>query len=124
LDVRAHVSGRDEIAQLGESLNRLAAETQARETRLRKSEARLRTIITAEPECVKVVDARGGLLEMNPAGLAMLEAGSLAEVQARPLIEWIAPEHRAAFVGVHRGVFAGENRQLEFEIIGAHGTRR
>src|SRR5690349_4684483 len=44
------------------------------EDALRESEARLRTIIESEPECVKLVDREGRLLEMNPAGLAMIEA--------------------------------------------------
>ncbi len=50
---------------------------------LRESERRLRTIIETEPECVKVVDRDGRILEMNAAGLAMLEAESLAEVLPR-----------------------------------------
>ena len=41
---------------------------------LRDSEARLSAIVQSEPECVKVVAPDGELLEMNPAGLAMLEA--------------------------------------------------
>src|SRR5882672_8485310 len=44
---------------------------------LRKSEARLRAIVEAEPECVKLLDAEGRLIEMNPAGLRMIEAESL-----------------------------------------------
>jgi PAS domain S-box-containing protein len=42
------------------------------EERLRASESRLRAIVGAEPECVKLLDAEGTLLEMNPAGLAMI----------------------------------------------------
>src|SRR5689334_17158010 len=38
---------------------------------LRRSEARLRAIVEAEPECVKLLDADATLIEMNPAGLRM-----------------------------------------------------
>lgn len=94
------------------------------EEALRSSEARFRTIFTSEPECVKVVKSDGILLEMNDAGLAMLEVDSLAEAKNRPLIEWIAPEHRRAFGQLHHEVMQGKAGVLEFELIGAKGTRR
>ena len=44
-------------------------------------EAHLRAIIENEPECVKLLAADGSLLEMNPAGLRMLEADTLKQVE-------------------------------------------
>jgi diguanylate cyclase (GGDEF)-like protein/PAS domain S-box-containing protein len=85
---------------------------------------RLRMIIETEPECVKVLDAKGAALEMNAAGLAMLEAASLAEVQSRPLVDFIVPGNRPAFIALHERVLKGETGILEFEIIGMHGGRR
>ena len=93
------------------------------EDALRESEARLRTIIESEPECVKLLDAQGRLLDMNPAGLAMVEADSLDVVRGRSIVEIVTPEHRAAFTELHRRVFAGESGTLEFEIIGLKGKR-
>jgi PAS domain S-box-containing protein len=93
------------------------------ESALRESEARLRTIIESEPECVKLLDAQGRLLDMNPAGLAMVEADSIEAVRGRPIVDVIAPEHRAAFTDLHQRVFAGESGTLEFEIIGLKGKR-
>jgi len=94
------------------------------ENALRESEARLRTIIETEPECVKLVDERGRLLEMNPAGLAMIEADSIDQVRGQSIAQVVAPEHRAAFLDLHRRVFAGEAGTLEFEVIGLKGGRR
>lgn len=94
------------------------------EEALRTSEVRFRAIVTAEPECVKVITPKGEVTEMNAAGLAMLEVATLAEVQTRPLIEWIAPADRPAFRRLHRRVMAGESDRLEFEVDGARGTRR
>ena len=93
------------------------------EDALRESEARLRTIIESEPECVKLVDDQGRLLDMNPAGLAMIEADSIDTVRGLPIVDIVAPEHRAAFTELHRRVFAGEAGTLEFEVIGLKGKR-
>src|SRR6266550_2616042 len=93
------------------------------EDALRESETRFRTIIESEPECVKLLDAEGRLLDMNPAGLAMVQADNIEAVRGRPIVEVIAPEHRAAFTELHRRVFAGESGTLEFEIIGFKGKR-
>src|SRR5436190_1754558 len=62
-------------------------------------------------------------MEMNPAGLAMVEADSIDGLRRRPVVDVVAPEHRAAFSQLHRRVFAGEPATLEFEIIGLRGKR-
>jgi PAS domain S-box-containing protein len=90
----------------------------------REGEGRLRAIIKTQPECMKVVSSQGRLLEMNPAGLEMLQAGSLEEAQRKLLAEYIAPEYRDAFLDLHRRVLAGESGVLEFEAIGLKGCRR
>ena len=94
------------------------------EARLRESEQRLRTVFESEPECVKVLGPGGELLEMNPAGLAMLEADSVAEVVAHGVLNFVVPEHRAAFAALHQRVMAGARELLEFEVVGRRGTRR
>ena len=53
--------------------------THQAEERLRERAAQLQLMIENEPDCVKLIDGEGRLLEMNPAGLAMLEADSLGE---------------------------------------------
>lgn len=98
--------------------------TRAANTLLRESEQRLRTIIETEPECVKVVSPQGRLLEMNAAGLAMLEADSLGEAQNGLLMDFILPEYHDAFRALHSRVMRGERETLEFEVRGLRGTRR
>lgn len=58
------------------------------EAALRQSENRLRTMIDAEPECVKLVAADGTLLEMNAAGLAMIEVESASEAIGQSVYSW------------------------------------
>ena len=94
------------------------------ERALRRSERWLRAIIDNEPECVKVLASDGRLLEMNASGLAMIEAGSVEEVNARGLLSFVLPEYRAAFVALHRRVMSGESGLLEFEVVGLRGTHR
>lgn len=96
----------------------------ASEADLAASRQRLAAIIAAEPECVKLVAADGKLLEMNPAGLKMIEADDAHQVTGQSVITLIAPESRAAFTRLNERVFRGETAILEFEIIGLKGTRR
>ena len=112
--------GDSETRQLQQRNAELAAELE----RLRASVERWRTIVSSDPECVKTVSPDGVLIEMNPAGIAMLAATTLAEVKSRPLVDWIAPEYRERFSALHHRVMRGESGDLEFEMIGLTGVRR
>lgn len=92
------------------------------EAALQESEKRWRFIVESEPECVKVVDREGRLLEMNPAGLAMIQAES-SEVIGKKTVGLVAEEDRAAFNEMIEGVFRGETRHLIFDMIGLKGRR-
>ena len=94
------------------------------EEALRQNESHLRAIVETEPECVVKVACNGDLLQMNPAGLAMIEAESFAEVNGKSVLPLIVPEHRAAFKALLQGVCSGNRANLEFEIVGLKGTRR
>lgn len=94
------------------------------ELALRESETRLRTIIESEPECVKLVDQDGKLLDMNPAGLIMVEADCIEQLRGQSVDQLVAPEHLHAHQQLRRRVFEGSSGTLEFEIIGLRGTRR
>ena len=99
-------------------------ELEAANRALAEREARLRAVFDAEPECVKLLAADGSLLDMNPAGLRMIEAGSLAQVQNHDIGPLVAEEHRAAFRALTERVMGGEPGRLEFQIITLKGTRR
>ena len=91
---------------------------------LRANEERLRAIIEAEPECVQVVSPDGLLLEMNRAGLTMLEAESFEQLRGRSMLELVAQEHHGAYTQFHQRVMQGENARLEYEVVGCRGGRR
>lgn len=94
------------------------------ELALASSEIRMRSIIDNEPECVKLLAEDGSLLEMNPAGLRMIEAESLEEVKNHILYPLVVQEYRHAFRELNQRVFAGGSGKLEFEIVGLKGGRR
>ncbi|WP_293762618.1 EAL domain-containing protein [uncultured Aquitalea sp.] len=99
-------------------------EAQGAALALQRSEQRLRTIIETEPECIKVVSAEGALLEMNAAGMAMLEADSLEQIQTRGLLAFIDPAYHQAFIDLNQQVMTGKSGTLEFEVTGLRGSRR
>ena len=94
------------------------------EVALRHSENQLRAIIDAEPECVKVISSDGALLQMNAAGLAMIEASHIDQVKGKPVWQLVPPEHRESFRQFCETIFNGNKGKLEYEIIGLKGSHR
>jgi two-component system cell cycle sensor histidine kinase/response regulator CckA len=87
-------------------------------------EARLRAIVEMEPECVKVISPEGTILEMNAAGLRMLEAETLDEVADGSALRFVADPDKEAFSQLIRRALAGEVGVLEFRAVGLRGGRR
>lgn len=83
----------------------------------------LSAIIEAQPECVRVVDSEGRLVHMNPAGLRMISASSMAKVRGAEIINLIVEEHREAYLEMHADVLQGNHRTMTFEAIGLNGDR-
>ena len=81
----------------------------------------LSAIIEAQPECVKVVDADGRLVEMNPTGLRMIAASSMSEVRGAPIESLIVEEHRERFRALHDQVLGGVPGSLTFEMVALDG---
>ncbi len=113
--------------ETGRMLGALAMVTDLTERRraeetLRASEARYRAIVESEPECITVLDRDGRLIDINPAGLALLEIASVEE--AGDLSRFVADEDRAAFVALFRTVMEGGVADLEFRMVGARGAPR
>ncbi|MFH7026073.1 MAG: PAS domain S-box protein [Heteroscytonema crispum UTEX LB 1556] len=112
------------VALLYYLLGRYITRLKQTEQRLLQSENRLRAIIDAEPECIKLIAKDCTLLEINASGLAMMEVESADRVINMPLISEIVPEYREAFMAMHESVCQGNKGTLEFEVISFKGTRR
>ncbi|MEE2640338.1 MAG: PAS domain-containing protein [Planctomycetota bacterium] len=94
------------------------------EKRKMESEDRFRKIFENEPQCIKLFGPEGNLLDMNPAGLAMIEADSLESVLGACVYDLVDPRHRDDYCNATARAFQGECQSFEFEIIGLKGTRR
>ncbi|MGZ5000428.1 MAG: diguanylate cyclase domain-containing protein, partial [Methylomonas sp.] len=106
------------------ALAKANAELGASESAARKSELMLRTLVDTQPECVKLLARDGSLLQMNRAGLQMIEADSFEQVAGWGVDELVLPRYRQAFNNLTQRVFAGESGQLEFELQGLKGGHR
>ena len=94
------------------------------EQALIESENRLRSIFEAEPECVKLIGEGGKLLDINPAGIAMLEADSVEQLRGRTLGPLISEGHFPAYQEMLAAVFEGHAKVAEFEIVSLKGNKR
>lgn len=87
------------------------------EEQLRQNKARLKTILENEPECVKTVSLDGKLIEMNPAGLQMLEAVSLDAIRGKDLIPIIHPDDVDKYETLHLKACNGEASSARFRVV-------
>ena len=94
------------------------------ESKLVENENYLRTILDSEPECVKVLNRKGELQSMNPAGLAMIQADDEQQVLGRRMIELIDEKYRADFTRLSKEVFNGNSGTFEYEVTGLKGGHR
>ena len=94
------------------------------EATIGERETLLRTIIEASPECVKLLSPDGVLLQMNQAGLTMLDADRAEHVVGQAAVDLVVPEHKAAFRALLARVAGGVAGRLEFEVTTLKGARR
>ena len=94
------------------------------EAALRQREQYLRAVIDTTPDCVKVVAPDGTVVEMNSAGLAILEADEPEAVIGKSVYPLLAPEHRDAYRAFHESVCQGRRGTMTYDFLGLKGRRR
>lgn len=105
---------------LTKQLSKISTQTQ----QLNAQKALIKNIIDSEPECVKTVAKDGTLLDMNPAGLNIVEASAIEQVQFESVYDLIAPEDREAYIEFNQRIFSGEKLTMQYDIIGLEGSRK
>jgi PAS domain S-box-containing protein len=111
----------DEACILGTGID--ISELKKAQYAIAESERTLRTIINSNPQCIKLLDRNGLLLEMNPAGLAMIEADDIAQVRGHSVLGIIDEEYRKDFMGLINDVFHDRDGKLSFSITGLKGKK-
>lgn len=94
------------------------------EALIKERESRLRSIIETEPNCIKVLDQKGRLLEMNSAGLKMIEANSFEEISNVEVLNLVDNPFKPAFAELTKNAVNGSSGKLEFSITGLKGSKR
>ncbi|MEZ5756682.1 MAG: ATP-binding protein [Emcibacteraceae bacterium] len=93
-------------------------------TRIRKQAARLEAIVHSQPDCVKIVSSDYKLIDMNEAGLEMVDAGSLEDVKGACLLDLVDPEFHELFKESVDLAYRGKPSEIEFNITGLNGSKR
>jgi len=94
------------------------------EETLKEKERYLRAIILSEPECVKLHKADGTVLDINPAGAALIDAATEKELIGTCIFNYIDPEDLDSYKRLTEHVFDGSSETLEFKILSLKGTTR
>jgi PAS domain S-box-containing protein len=114
LEVEANLKKVTETTILG--IVRDITESVRVQSELSESENRLRTIFETEPECIKLLDSNCKVLDMNPAGLAILEAENRSQVIGQNALDLVDEDFRENFINLNKNVFHGKSGTLEFTI--------
>jgi PAS domain S-box-containing protein len=86
-------------------------------------ERRFYAVFEASPDCVKLVNAEGRLIDINAAGLRMIEADCADELRGKSLFDLIDPAYHQSFRDGVAAVFAGKTIQIQFEVVSLRGRR-
>lgn len=112
-----------EIRRMSGSCQDITERKRVEEER-QKQEILISLMFNTGPACITLGAADGTLLHMNPTGLNMVEACGESDVVGGSVFSLVTPEHRDAFISMHRSVIEGHAHTLQFEIQGLKGTRR
>ncbi|WP_299880463.1 PAS domain-containing sensor histidine kinase [uncultured Cocleimonas sp.] len=115
-------ANQDIISQL--SVTQDITEHKSISQQLESQNNKLQTIIESEPECVKLQDAHGKIIEMNPAGLSLLKADNLKDVIGKSIYAFMAPEYKVSYQALTKDVFNGRCGDMEFEVFCLNGSKR
>jgi two-component system, LuxR family, sensor kinase FixL len=89
--------------------------------------AYLNAILETLPEAVAVIDLDHRLVDLNPAGLAMVGVTAIEDVPGQSPLSIIAPESISNFHRLYQATVAGEgikSAPVRIEVNGLHGIRR
>lgn len=90
----------------------------------RDMSVRLEAILDSQPDCVKIVSKDYIITKMNLAGLEMIDALSLDEVQGMNALDLIDSEYHDVFKESVDATFAGNTSDIEFTFTSFAGNSK
>ncbi len=93
------------------------------EQKLEENLQLLNSIIENQPTCVKLVAKDGTLLDINPAGLAMVKASSKEAVVGTSVYDFIDENDRGAYRQFNEDICNGKKRTFRFNLIDSASNR-
>lgn len=106
---KAHIQWRDAEDERGRS---------------RRNERRLQTILEVDPEGMVVLGGDRRIVQVNPAGCALLAAAFPEEVLGQDLLTFIHPDDRHGFARVQQVALQGRSAVAKGRLIGLSGQVR
>ena len=94
------------------------------EEELLEKEHYVRTILNTEPECVKLLDSEGMVLDINPAGISLVEAEHSNQVLGNCIYPLIDFEYLNEYKMLVKNVFTGFSQSLVFKMKSLKGNIR
>ena len=88
------------------------------------SDVRWQVLFDTEPDAVLILSRDGAVRDVNPAGLALLEAERQEAVVGTSIYDYVAPAHREAFRAFAERVCGGTKDALDVEMVGCKGAAR
>ena len=109
---------------LARKLGKKVMELEQANLELSMKNAQLQTYLQTEPETVLVVSAAGRIVQVNDAGLKMLDAAGIADVTDREFASLVVEEDRERFREMLAAVLLGGSGQIEHRVVGLGGSLR
>lgn len=92
---RVAISGNDEIASLGLSINTMLSALAHAQQQALQSEERYRHLVEHAPDAIAIY-RDGAIVFINPAGLALLGATSADQILGKSFLDFVPPESQEA----------------------------
>jgi PAS domain S-box-containing protein len=89
----------------------------------RTEDSRFKAIFASSPECVKLIGPDYRLIDMNPAGLRMLDIDAVETLRGLSVLDLVEPQYHEAMRDAVDRVFRGESITIEFAVVGTRGRR-
>ncbi len=92
--------------------------------KIEESEMRLRTILDTDPECIKLMDENACILDINRAGLQMVEAERIELLIGNSVLPFADTSQQKQLEKIIKEAFKGKSGAMEFEMVTLKGNRR